>query len=346
MAISKHCGKWQAKIRRKGYPQQIRTFQYKSEAEAWEREILAEMDRGVFVSRTEAEATTLGDLLQRYLDECVPKLRDAAREANRVKALMRRPIASRIVATIRSSDIAEFIRSRQGEGVGGNTIRLDVAVLSKLFNVASTEWGFESIRNPTEKVRKPTRPRGRDRRIRGPQEWRALLKAANPRFRLVLRFAVRTAMRREEIAGLTWDCVSMTKRTVYLPRTKNGEARTVPLSPRAWAILRQAGPAETGSVFGMTVSAITQAMHDTRRRAGISDLHFHDLRHEATSRLFELTDLEAMEIRSITGHKTMQMLLRYSHLRTERLVARLAGARRGTPNTHGPNVVAFRESAR
>ena len=89
MAISKHCGKWQAKIRRKGYPQQIRTFQYKSEAEAWERESLAEMDRGDFVSRTEAEATTLGDLLQRYLDECVPKLRDAAREANRVKALMR-----------------------------------------------------------------------------------------------------------------------------------------------------------------------------------------------------------------------------------------------------------------
>ena len=97
MAISKHAGKWQVRIRRKGYPQQIRSFQYKSEAEAWEREIMAEMDRGVFVSRTEAEATTLGELLQRYLDECVPALKDPKREGNRVKALMRRPIASRIV---------------------------------------------------------------------------------------------------------------------------------------------------------------------------------------------------------------------------------------------------------
>ena len=155
-------------------------------------------------------------------------------------------------------------------------------------------------------------------------------------------------MRREEIAGLTWDRVNLQRRTVYLPRTKNGEQRLVPLSPRALAVLRQAGPKDSGLVFGMSADAISAAMIDTRHRAGIRDLRFHDLRHEATSRLFEQTDLDVMEIKSITGHKSLQMLARYSHLRTERLVARLDGTRRGTPNTqgHGPNVVAFRESLR
>jgi len=193
---------------------------------------------------------------------------------------------------------------------------------------------------------RPKIPAGRTRRINGPAEWRALLKAANSRFRLVLRFAVRTAMRREEIAGLTWDRGNLQRRTVYLPRTQNGEQRLVPFSPRALAVLRQAGPKASRLVFGMSADAISAAMIDTRHRAGIEDLRFHDLRHEATSRLFEQTDLDVMEIKSITGHKSLQMLSRYSHLRTERLVERLAGARRGTPDTHGTNVIAFRESAR
>lgn len=348
-------GNWQAIIRKKGHPTESKSFRRKADAEKWEADVLNRMNRDVFVSAKEAERTTLGELLQRYLEECVPKLRDAYREGNRVKALMRRPIASRIVATIRSADVAEYIKDREREleeknpckdgkaHSHGNTIRLDVALLSRLFNVARSDWGFESLGNPTVMARRPKLPSGRDRRINGPQEWCALLKAAHPRFRLVLRFALRTAMRREEIAELTWDRVSMSKRTLFLPRTKNGEARTVPLSRRAWAILKQAGPIGTGSVFGMTVSAITQAMHDARRRAGIEDLHFHDLRHEAVSRFFELTDLDVLEIKTISGHKTLQMLNRYAHLRTERLVARLDGVKRGVQE-HGPNVIPFSEA--
>ena len=84
-------------------------------------------------------------------------------------------------------------------------------------------------------------------------------------------------------------------------------------------------------VFGMSADAITQAMEQARKLADIEDLHFHDLRHEATSRLFEDTDLDIMEIRAITGHRSLQMLARYSHLRTHRLAERLAGAKRGMP---------------
>ncbi len=116
----------------------------------------------------------------------------------------------------------------------------------------------------------------------------------------------------------------------YLPRTKNESERTVPLSPAAIGILRELENGEAdGPVFGMAAMAITHAYMKACKRAGIEDLTFHDLRHEATSRLFENTDLDVMEIRSITGHRSMQMLARYSHLRTHRLADRLAGVRRG-----------------
>ena len=83
------------------------------------------------------------------------------------------------------------------------------------------------------------------------------------------------------------------------------------------------------SIFGVTGLYITHTFIKVCKSAEIEGLTFHDLRHEATSRLFENTDLDIMEIKSITGHKTLQMLARYSHLRTHRLVDRLTGAKRG-----------------
>jgi integrase len=137
-------------------------------------------------------------------------------------------------------------------------------------------------------------------------------------------------MRREEIASLTWNNVDLKKRCALLPKTKNGEARTIPLSPSAISILQevQGNNQNNESVFGISSGAITQAMERARKLAKIENLTFHDLRHEAISRLFENTDLDVMEIKMISGHKTLQMLARYTHLRTARLADRLAGAKR------------------
>ncbi len=274
------------------------------------------------------EKTTLRELLQRYLDEIVPSAGNPKREGNRIKALMRRDIASFFVAAIRPVDIGNFIAEREAEGVGGNTIRLDVAALSKLFNLARTSWGFDSIGNPTEKVRRPKVARGRERRLNGDEEQR-LLDAASEKLRPVIQFALETAMRREEIASLKWSDVDFERHVARLQHTKNGEPRTVPLSPAAYRLLldtRNERGSDDSTIFGISADAITQAMEAARNKAGIEDLHFHDLRHEATSRLFENTDLDTMEIKAITGHKSMQMLARYTHLRTDRLVKRLEAA--------------------
>jgi integrase len=143
-------------------------------------------------------------------------------------------------------------------------------------------------------------------------------------------------MRREEISNLRWSNIDLERRTATLYETKNGETRTTPLSPLALEILGRLKAESDGRedrVFTQSPSAITQAMRRACKNAGLINLHFHDLRHEATSRLFENTDLDLMEIRSITGHKTLQMLARYSHLRMDRLADRLAGAKRGEPTS-------------
>ena len=130
-------------------------------------------------------------------------------------------------------------------------------------------------------------------------------------------------MRQGELVALTWDQVDLPGRAIQLAMTKNGEPRTVPLSSAAVQVLSCI--TNTGSkLFDIkTGRAVSHAFSKVCRRAAIDDLRFHDLRHEATSRLFERTDLRDVEIASITGHKTLDMLKRYAHLRAAQLAARL-----------------------
>ena len=320
---------WRVQIRRKGYPATYKTFDTKADAQQWARQVENEMDRGVFVSRTEAENTTLAEALERYKSEYMPRLAHAKREIDRATALEKRPLACKSLASIRTKDIADFIKEREKEGAGGKTIRLDLNIFSRIFEVAHTDWGMESLNNPVKRVHKPKTASGRTRRLEKGEE-KKLLKCANSKLRPVILFALATAMRRAEIASLTWDNVDLKRRTAFLPKTKNGEARTVPLSPVALNLLAelQKQRANEKSVFNLSAASITYAMQTAIKNAEIKDFRFHDLRHEAISRLFEETDLDMMEIRIISGHKTLQMLARYTHLRTARLADRLAGAKR------------------
>ncbi len=319
---------WEARIRKRGYPTTCKTFETKLEAEAWAKDVETKMNKSIFVSSKEAEQYTLSECLDRYIEEYIPKLKHAKREEDRARAIQRRAIAHRVMATIRARDIADFRREREAEGVSGNTIRLDFALLSKLFNYARSDWGMESLQNPVELAAKPKVEKGRERRLEDDEEEK-LLNAASPIFKPLILFALETAMRREEIASLKWSNVNFKKPSVFLPETKNTEPRTVPLSPAALEILKNL-PRQEGVelVFGVSADFITDNMKQIRPKAGIENLRFHDLRHEATSRFFERTDLDVMEIKGITGHKTLQMLARYTHLRTARLAGRLAGKAR------------------
>lgn len=332
---------WEARIRRRGYPVQCKTFESKTRAEAWARQIETEMDGSTFVSRIEAESTLLTEALDRYILEVVPRHKQIVNETNQIRALQRRPIAHKMLASVRGKDVAAFIREREAEGVGANTIRLDLAVLSHLFNVARSAWGMESLSNPVGLVhtQRPKLPRGRERRLLEGEEARLLDAACRygGEIGAIIQWALATAMRRTEIALMRWGHVDRAARVLLIPETKTGIPRKVPLSSVALVLLEARrtevadaqDDAHGGSplrsenrVWMMRPDSITQAFERICSAAGIEGLTFHDLRHEATSRLFE-KGLNPMEVAAITGHKTLQMLKRYTHLRAEDLAARL-----------------------
>ena len=130
-------------------------------------------------------------------------------------------------------------------------------------------------------------------------------------------------MRRGELVNLRWSHLDLTKRVLRIPDTKIGEACEIPLSSRAIEILNGLPRGIDGKVFALTANSISQAFERVTKRADIEDLRFHDLRHEATSRLFE-RGLNPIQVAAITGHKTLQMLKRYTHLRAEDLARLLA----------------------
>lgn len=299
---------WQAQVRKRGHPPQAKTFETRAAAESWARTIEVEMDKGMFVSRAEAESTTLKELIQRYLAEVTPLKKGAAPETIRLQAFMRHPLAQRFVAGIRGVDIARYRDERLRE-VSPATVKRTLITLGHLFEVARKEWGIY-VSNPVRDIKLPPNGKARDRRLQAGQNGeegeeerlvKACCKARNPFLLPVVRLALETAMRQGELISLRWEHIDLTRRIAHLPDTKNGESRTVPLSTTAAEVLRELPRSLHGQVFpGLTTEAVKRAYLRAIRSARIVNLHFHDLRHEATTRLFE-KGLNIIEVASITG---------------------------------------------
>ena len=336
---------WQVRVRKKGYPLQVKTFDKKAQAQAWARQIETEMDRGIWQDRGEAERTTVNDLLDRYAREILPTKRgDASKVMSYIRALQT-GLGKKSLSALSAKDVAEYRDARLSTGLKTQTVRHDLALLSRAIKQGMMEWGIAlPAGNPVLNVRMPAPSKPRDRRLIGDEEAR-LLKACGESGNLWLlpavRLAMETAMRIGEIVesfgkkdpvtgirpqlttGMLWKHVDLGKRTAFLPETKNDEVRTVPLSSTAVEVLKGLPRSLDGKVFGTTYDGIRQAYERACKRAGIENLRFHDLRHEAASRLFE-KGLNPMQVAAITGHKTLQMLKRYTHLRAEDL-AKLLG---------------------
>jgi len=318
---------WQARVARKGFPPQVRTFNARPEAEAWAATVESAMARGIFVNSAESERTTLREALERYRREITVGKKSAAQEMSRIKIILAHPLALRSLSSVRSSDIASY-RDARRETVGAQTVIHDLNLISNLFNIARKEWGMENLSNPVELVKKPKLPNGRNRRLVGDEESRLVRVAATSRstaLKPLILFALETAMRLGEILSLTWAGVDLEKRVACIFDTKNGDARQVPLSSAAISILEHLPRSPQSDRVFWNWKAIDSVKGLWRRvceKSEVTDFHFHDLRHEATSRLFE-RGFNPMEVASITGHKTLQMLKRYTHLRAEDLARRM-----------------------
>lgn len=338
-------GKWKAVVRKTGWPTNTKTFRTKRDAEDWARRTEDEMVRGVYIQRSGSERLTLEKALERYLAEVTPSKKPTTRkaEATKAKQLIQHlgkyslaALSAEVIANYRDTRLNTL--NKHGRPTSNNTVRLELALLSHLFTVAIQEWGLGLTFNPVLNIRKPSPGDGRDRRL-SPDEERRLLAAvnnhSNPMLGWIVRIALETGMRSSEITTLRRSQVDLKRRIVRLLETKNTLPRTVPLTSAAVDIFRQAlanpvRPIDTDLIFFGEPGKdgqrrpynFNKVWLNTKESVGLKDLRFHDLRHEAVSRFVE-GGLSDQQVAAISGHKSMQMLRRYTHLRAEDLVDEL-----------------------
>ena len=305
--------KWQARISRDGHPDQVKTFEAKADAERWARSVESEMDKGHFFSVSEAQRTTLGDVIERYLVEVTPRMKSAAEDTIRLKALIRKPIAKWSMANLSASRVAAFRDERLAEVSAGTVIR-ELAYLSSIINHARREWGI-NVPNPVQMVRKPPSPPARGR-VLTDAEVSVLLKVFEPIGRRshwvkpIVELALATAMRRGELLSLRWENINFKAHTAFLPTTKNGDSRTVPLSSSAVNILGNLPRHLSGVVFPLNAPALNAAFKRGLLRSDLQNIRFHDLRRTAITRMAEKLP-NVIELAAVSGHKSLMVLKQY-----------------------------------
>lgn len=280
---------------------------------------------------------TLAHGLQNYLRSVSILKKGYEQERYRITQLSRSFLGRKLVHEVTSVDIATYrdkrlqsINKRTGKTISNATVRLEMSLLSNFFDLARIEWGYTKQPNPCADVRKPKVAPGRDRRLTAREERRILRYAhehKNKELYSIITLALSTAMRQGEILTLRWEHINFKTRVAHLPETKNGTKRDIPLSTKAREALMRLDVKTAGPVFMYSKHGFKSTWRYMVKRLEIEDLHFHDLRHEAISRLFELGTLDMMEIAAISGHRSLAMLKRYTHLKANRLVNKLEGTR-------------------
>lgn len=332
---------WEARIRRRGFPTIGRTFETKSEAQIWAIQTEAEMQRGTFVSRNPAEDLSMRDLIVRFTQEVSPSHKGHMKEVARMRHTAKCRVWETYVANLKPADIAAW-RDQRLKEVAPSTVLREIGDLALVLNHAIKEWGLVLPSNPFKSVKRPKVSNARERRLKladqqdkfAKSEEEILLAACSTdsselgRCRVkwlkpMVELAIETAMRRGELLRLEWQHVDLNTSVAYLPDTKNGEPRHVPLTPKATEIFRSLDRVNSDRVFDISENAFKLAWQRALKRSGLKDLHFHDLRHEAASRLAEKLS-NILELSSVTGHKDIRMLKRYYHPRAEDLAKKLA----------------------
>jgi integrase len=331
-------GSWNVQIRHKGSPSISKTFPSKKEATAFIRQFNSELTaqgkplQPLFTSLpthpiVEAK-TTLASALNRYAKEITSQKRSAKTERYKID-IVSKHLGSMLMVELAPHHIAKY-RDFRLKSVTNDTIRRELALLSHLFNTARIEWGWASFlhQNPVQLVKKPQPNKSRTRRI-SEDELKLILEQIPQGHPLaaIVELAYFTAMRRGEIVNIAWKDINLEAKVVYLPMTKNGDSRYCPLSTKALRVITEwylENPTKKpeDKLFILKAGTVTHQFQDACEKAGLKDVRFHDLRHSATSNFIE-QGLSIIEASAITGHKSMQMLKRYTHLNPTVLAEKL-----------------------
>ncbi|MGY6661625.1 MAG: site-specific integrase [Glycocaulis sp.] len=335
-------GSWRVQIRRKGqYASQ--SFLKRGDAEAWARQVESKIDRGEAVSVCCDPAVTFADLITIHEND----LAEVGKQLGRTKAatltLLTTRLGKRKPLELSRELLVEYGRERSKQGAGPVTLSIELGYIKTILNHSAAVHGVHA---PTEGVdlarlalsRLGLVGRSAERSRRPEQhELDRIITAleSNPRQSIpvgrIIRFAIATALRQDEICRVQWDdfcerTQMLTVRNRKDPRRKTGNDQRIPLlnisgyDPRL-LLEQQSGLAgRAGRIFPYNARSVGTAFRRTCRELNIQDLRFHDLRHEATSRLFE-AGLSIEQVALVTGHKDWKMLRRYTHIKPESLHA-------------------------
>ena len=336
--ISKRKGKngisYRAEIRMKGQPSLSATFKRKTDVDKWVQDTESAIRDGRHFKTREAQKHTIADMVERYISFEIPKRKD---KKDRTREVQRwaKELGHLTLADATPSKIAEVrdkLRSEpttRSDKRSAATVNRYLASLSHCFTVAMNEWGWLED-SPMRKVKKEKEPRGRVRFLSEDVDGvegelirllRACKESGNPYIYPVVVLAVSTGMRRSEIMELTWQAVDLNQGRITLLETKNGEIRVVPIAGHALELLKshaKVRPIDTPLLFPSMINRnkpqdLRAPWKTALKKAGIEDFRFHDLRHSAASYL-AMNGASLAEIAETLGHKTLQMVKRYSHL--------------------------------
>ena len=316
-SFEKRGKKWRARLRING-ADMSRTFTTKAEAKAWAAQMEAEASAGAL--QIAPAHLTVGDLLRRYLEQETPKKRGARSETIRIKRLIgdgkvgADPLCGIPLNQVGRADIVDW-RERRLKEVSPATVARELSTIKAVFTWATRELGWYAV-SPAANVSPPKKPLPRVRRVSDDEV--ALLMTAcgledgqqpiNKTQQAVhaFRLAIETAMRAGELLSLKWENIDFNLRVAHLEMTKNGEPRDVPLSSRAIELLRLMEGLHPVKVFTVAPGTMDVLFRRVRDLADLKDLHFHDSRAEALTRLSKKVDV--MRLARISGHKDIKIL--------------------------------------
>lgn len=333
---------YHVQIRIKGFPPQTQTFDNKTEGKHWAARIETEIRAGRYMPHAVAQRHTMRELLEDYKTKVlIPfKPKEARTQVAQIDWWIEKlgnyslaDITPAAIAKCRDELLTTPIGTENKKLRAPATVIRYMAGLSQAFKVAVNEWQWMP-ESPMAKVSKPKVNNERLRHLSAEEQTRLLDAAklsANAYVHTILVLALSTGMRYSEIMTLRWGDVLIEDTDeiglVLLEKTKNGERRGVPLVRNAFAAIKSMRVAHAASNNGQIDGTallfpseddkskpveIRKAWETTIRRAAISDFRFHDLRHTAASYL-AMEGATAPEIAEILGHKSLQMVKRYSH---------------------------------
>lgn len=335
-SITKRGDSYRVLIRKKGYPPVSESFKRKLDAERWARETEASMDRRVYVVD---DGQTVRTILERYRDEVSPRKPGKKWEQVRIDRLLRTANWARLTIGQLSYKDLQAWRDERLREVKASSVLREFTLVSSIFNHARNEWHVAMMENPCTRVRKPSAGKARQRRV-SEVELKRITEYSKGKFSLKLyaavmfEFGVETGMRLGEMARLRWRDVHADERWAYVLPSKNGDDRAVPLSDRAIELLALVRLNGDERVFPVNAGSLGTMFRRMMAKEGIKDLHFHDSRHEACSRLSKVYTV--MELAKIIGHRDLKSLMVYYNPTAAELAQKLIDAARSKPGHPQP----------